>query len=731
MITFVFDLPGQSGPIVKFSKMIHCFYIAFFSGAVLCCCLSSCNAPAVTPSPGVKALLDPWAGPHGGVPPFDEVRVADFLPAVEEAIAAKRREIDQIAGQAEPPTFENTVEALEKAGTSLRRVQAVYSVWTSNMASPAIDSVQAVIEPRLAAFQDSVIQNSALFQRIERVYMEKDPLKLNPEQQRLLWRYYTNFTLAGARLDEEAKGKVAAINQQLASLFTQFSQHLLADERDKYVVVSDAKDLEGLPGSFVQAAADAAVAKGKAGSWVIANTRSAVEPFLSYCRNRNLREQVWRMFVSRGDNGDANDNNKVIPQILKLRAERAQLLGFPTHAHLKLADKMAKTPEKALALLESVWPFAVSRVGEEVADMQAYADQQGDGIEIEAWDYRYYAEKVRKQKYDLDEAEIKDYLQLEKLREGMFFVAGELFGLEFKPASGIPVFHPDVSVYEVSRRGSGEFAGLWYFDPYAREGKRSGAWMTAYREQETLIGAIPTLVSNNCNFLKGKSGEPVLVSWDDAVTLFHEFGHALHGLCSNVRYPSLSGTSVATDYVEFPSQVLERWLSTPEVLERFALHHKTGESMPSALLEKIRKAAAFNQGFSTMEYLASAVIDMKLHLAGAAEIDPARFEKEALGALGMPKQIVMRHRTPQFGHLFSDDQYSAGYYSYLWSDVLSSDAWEAFIEGGGAYDKQTSKRLHDYVFSVGGTIEESEAYRAFRGRDPEQQALMRERGFVR
>ncbi len=710
--------------------MIHSFYFAFFGGAVLCCCLNSCTSPAVTPSPGVKALLEPWPGPHGGVPPFEVVRVDDFLPAVEEAIASKRTEIDQIAGQADPPTFENTLEALEKAGAALRRVQAVYYVWTSNMASPAMDSVQAVIEPRLAAFQDSVIQNSALFQRIERVYLEKDQLQLNPEQQRLLWRYYTNFTLAGARLSEEAKAKVAAINQQLASLFTQFSQHLLADERDKYVVVSDVKDLDGLPENFVQAAAEAAVAKGKAGSWVISNTRSAVEPFLSYCRNRNLREQVWRMFVSRGDNGDANDNNKVIPQILKLRAERAQLLGFPTHAHLKLADKMAKTPEKALALLESVWPFAVSRVGEEVADMQAYADRQGDGIEIEAWDYRYYQEKVRKQKYDLDETEIKDYLQLDKLREGMFYVAGELFGLEFKLASGIPVFHPDVSVYEVSRKGSGEFAGLWYFDPYAREGKRSGAWMTAYREQETLSGAVPTLVSNNCNFLKGKPGEPVLVSWDDAVTLFHEFGHALHGLCSNVRYPSLSGTSVATDYVEFPSQVLERWLSTPEVLKRYALHHQTGESMPASLLEKIRKAATFNQGFATLEYLASAVIDMKLHLAGAADIDPARFEKEVLGALGMPKQIVMRHRTPQFGHLFSDDQYSAGYYSYLWSDVLSSDAWEAFIEGGGAYDKQTGKRLHDYVFSVGGTIEESEAYRAFRKKDPDQQALMRERGFV-
>ena len=651
---------------------------------------NSMNSDKKEPTMSTNPLIDPWSGPYNGVPPFDKIKIEDFIPSLEMAMNQKREEINAITANPEKPNFKNTIEALEKTGLALKRFQGVYYVWTSNMATPALDSIQATVEPRFASFNDSIIQNSQLFARIEAI--QNDTASLTAEEKRLWWRYHTTFVLAGAKMDAKSKERVAAINQQLASLFTKFSQN-------------------------------------KVGSWVINNTRSAIEPFLTNCKNRSLREKAWRMFINRGDNGDANDNNAIIPQILALRAERAKLLGFETHAHLRLADKMAQTPEKALSLLESVWPFAIDRVKEEVTDMQKLADKMGDKIKIEAWDYRYYAEKVRKDKYDLDESEVKQYLELENLREGMFFMASELFNMKFTQIKDVPVFHPDVRVYRVNDIKSDKLIGLWYFDPYARQGKRSGAWMTAYREQEKLNGDITTIVSNNCNFLRGKENEPILISWEDAETLFHEFGHALHGLCSNVKYPSLSGTNVATDYVEFPSQILERWLSTKEILQKYALHYKTKEPMPQSLLDKIKNASKFNQGFATVEYLASALIDMKLHLAGAQKIDADKFERETLLALKMPKEMVMRHRTPQFGHIFADDGYSAGYYSYLWSEVLSADAWEAFTEAGGAYDKTVGKRLYDYVFSVGGTMDESTAYSLFRGKEPTKNALMKARGF--
>jgi peptidyl-dipeptidase Dcp len=477
-------------------------------------------------------------------------------------------------------------------------------------------------------------------------------------------------------------------------------------------------------------AAQVAEARGQKGKWVIANTRSSIEPFLTYSERRNLREQAWRMFVNRGDNGGSTDNNAIITEILRLRAKRAKLLGYETHAHWRLENAMAKEPARAIRLMEEVWTPAVARVHEEVADMQAIADKEGAGIRIAPWDYRYYAEKVRKAKYDLDETEVTPYLQLENLREGMFYMARELFGFHFRPVdpARVPVYHPDVRVWEVTDP-KGQLVGLWFFDPYARKGKRSGAWMNAYRVQERFDGDVKTIVSNNSNFVKGKAGEPVLISWTDARTLFHEFGHALHGLSSNVNYPLVSGTRVARDYVEFPSQVLEHWLSTPEILDRYALHYQTGKPIPKELVAKIRNADTFNQGFDTVEYLSSALIDMKLHLAGEQAIDPDRFERETLAAMNMPSEIVMRHRTPQFMHVFGSDGYSAGYYSYLWSDTLTADAWEAFTEAGGPWDKAMAQRLRDHVFSVGNTIDPAEGYRAFRGRDAQIAPLMRKRGF--
>jgi peptidyl-dipeptidase Dcp len=431
----------------------------------------------------------------------------------------------------------------------------------------------------------------------------------------------------------------------------------------------------------------------------------------------------------RGDNGDEHDNNATISQILQLRAERAKLLGYQTHAHWRLENAMAKTPERAMELMMAVWKPAVTRVHEEVSDMQALADKEGAGIKIEPWDYRYYMERVRKAKYDLDQNEVKPYLQLDKLVEAIHWVAGELFNFKFTPATDVPVAHPDIRVWQVSDKTTGKHIGLWYFDPYARKGKRSGAWMNAYRSQERINGEITTIVSNNANFVKGKPGEPLLISWDDATTMFHEFGHALHGLNSDVTYPSLSGTAVARDYVEFPSQLMEHWLATPAVLQKFAVHYQTGKPIPQALVDKINRSKTFNQGFATVEYLAAAILDMKLHLAGDQKIDARAFEKSALAEIGMPHEIVLRHRLPQFMHVFSSDGYSAGYYSYLWADVITADAFGAFTEAGGPYDKKVADRLRKNIFSIGNTIDPAEAYRNFRGRDPRVEALMKKRGF--
>ena len=683
------------------------------------------------PTAGAEAqnpLLAPWSGPYGGVPPFDRVKVEQFRPALETAMAETLAQVDRIAKDAAPATFANTIAAMEKSGRPLDRVSSVFNVYSSTMSTPDFQKIEQEMAPKLAAFNDQITQNEPLFARVSAVYGVRESAGLTPEQKRLVWLDYSNFVHAGAKLDAVAKKRLSEINQRLAWLFTKFSQNLLADETDYVLFLDKEADLSGLPPTLRAAEAASADERGQKGKWAILNTRSSMEPFLTYSDRRDLREKVWTTYYSRGDHDDAHDNKAIITEILKLRAERATLLGYQTHAHWRMENTMAHTPERAMALMEAVWKPAIARVHEEVADMQALADREGAKIKIEGWDYRYYAEKVRKAKYDLDQNEVKPYLQLEKLREAMFWVAGQLFGLQFTLVNDVPVNNPDIRVYKVTDAAA-RLVGLWYFDPYARPAKQSGAWMNAYRNQEKFEQPIPTIVSNNANFVKGQAGEPILISWDDADTLFHEFGHALHGLNSDVNYPSLSGTSVPVDYVEFPSQLLEHWLLTPEVLNRFALHYKTGQPMPAQLVEKIRKARTFNQGFATVEYLAGALVDMKLHLAGEQTIDPRAFEKQALAELGMPAEIVMRHRTPQFAHIFSSDDYSAGYYSYLWAETLSADAWEAFTEGGGPYDKVLAQRLYDDVFSKGNSIDPAEGYRAFRGRDPGIAALMRDRGF--
>jgi peptidyl-dipeptidase Dcp len=692
-------------------------------------CFGGATEKSYSQSNDSNPLLKPWVGPYEGVPPFDKVNPEFFKPAFEAAMAEQLSEIEKIANHKATPTFDNTIAAMERAGSTLNRLSTIYGIWVGTLSNAEVQTIQREMAPKLSAFRDKITQNQKLFQRIEAVYNSPARKKLTAEQQRLTWVYFTNFVRSGARLDQASKKRLSEINQQLAGLFTRFSQNVLADE-GQIMVIDNEGDLAGLSPSLIDAAVAAAQSKNLAGKWVITNTRSSVDPFLTYSDKRELREKAWRMFVNRGDNGGEYDNNAIITEILQLRAERAKLLGYATHAHWRLENAMAKTPERALELMESVWPVAIKRAQEEVIDMQAIARKEGANIKIEPWDYRYYAEKVRKERYDLDQNEVKPYMQLDKLREGMFWVAGELFNFNFTPVTNVPVYHEDVKVWEVKDKTSGKHVGLWYFDPYAREGKRSGAWMNAYRLQERMDKEVTTIVSNNSNFVKGKPGEAVLISWDDARTLFHEFGHALHGLSSNVTYPSLSGTAVSRDYVEFPSQLLEHWLSTPEVLQRFALHYETGKPIPQELVDKIEKAGQFNQGFATTAYLSSALVDMKLHLAGSQKIDPDAFERETLAALNMPNEIVMRHRTPHFLHVFASDGYSAGYYSYLWSDVLTADSYGAFTEAGGPYDKKVAERLRKHIFSVGNTVDPAEAFRAFRGRDARIEALMKKRGFV-
>ena len=681
-------------------------------------------AAAATAAPA--DLLAPWTGPYGGRPDFATVRVADFQPALEAGIADNLREIDAIANNPAAPTFANTILALELAGDQLNRAGAIFGVWTSNLKTPDVAAVETVMAPKLAAFGDRITQNPKLFARIDAVYNSPAKATLTPEQQRLVWVYWRRFVQQGAKLSPADKASFAANNEKLASLYAKFSQNELADE-ESYVLTLDAREqLKGLSAAQIDAAAAEGVKRGQPGKWLITNTRSAMEPFLTYADDRASREKGFRMFTRRGDNGGATDNNAIVTQILALRAANAKLIGYPTFAHWVLSDRMAKTPETAMALELAAWRPAVAQVAKDVAVMQAVVAKDGGTFKIAPWDYRYYAEKVRKAKYDLDLNEVKPYLQLDHVREAMFFAAGRVYGFTFAKVDGLPVFHPDVTVYEVKSR-DGHHVGLWYFDPYARPGKNSGAWMTAYREQSRINGEIATIVSNNANFIKGADGTATTISFDDARTMFHEFGHALHGLNSNVVYPSLSGTNTVRDFVEFPSQVNENWFTTPEV-QKF-LVNAAGQPLPAALIAKIKAAETFNAAFGVVEAQASAIMDLKLHLAGATPIDPKAFETATLADLGMPAEIAMRHRIPQFGHVFAGDGYSAGYYGYLWAAVLDYDAFAAFTEAGSAYDPATAKRFHDTITSVGNTVDPAVAFRNFRGRDPKVDAYLRAKGF--
>ena len=686
------------------------------------------QAPPAAAAPAVpnNILLADWTGSYAGVPPFDRATPEIFPEAIQFGIDELQREVRAVADSSAAPTFANTVVPLERAGQRLDRVLSVFGVMTSNMATPAYQALDREWSPRLAAASDEIILNPALFQRVRTIYEARESAGLDAQQQRVITRLYNQFVRSGANLNAEQKQQLTAYNQRLAGLFTEFSEKVLADE-STHIVATQA-ELAGVPEDVRNAAAAAARERNlPAGQFAIVNTRSAVDPILTFADNRALRERVWRAFVNRGDNGGANDTNRIIADIVKARADRAKLLGFGSHADWRMQDTMAGTPDRAMGLMMRVWPAAVARVREEVGEQQAVARRLGHDITIEPWDYRYYMEKVRQQRFNLSQDEIKPYFQLSNMIEGMFHMAGQLYGLQFREITGqVPVWHPDIRSWHVTNR-AGEDVGVFYGDMFARTGKRSGAWATTYRSRSRLLGDRIVLGSNNNNFTKPGPNEPVLISLDDAETLFHEFGHAIHYYLADVNYPSLGGTP--RDFVEYPSQVHENWVLTPEILNRFARHYRTNQPMPQELVRRIQSASTFNQGFATVEYLSSALVDMQLHLRPDGVVDPDAFERETLTGLGMPREIVMRHRLPQFNHLFSSDAYSAGYYSYLWSETMDADTWAAFEESGNVWDPATAGRFARYLLSTGNETDRAEAYRQFRGRDPDVNALLRKRGF--
>ncbi len=674
-------------------------------------------------------LLTQWTTPFG-LPPFESIAPEHFRPAFDTALAEQQAQIAAIAESPEAPTFANTIEALERSGQTLKKVGGVFFNLAGSHTNDAIQAIEREMAPILAKHRNSIFMNEALYRRVAALYEQRESLGLTPEQARVLDRYHTIFVRAGAKLGSEEKKRLAAITERLASLGTQFSQNVLADEKSYQLVLDGETDLEGLPSFLREAAAQAAEERGLKGKSVITLSRSSIEPFLQFSKRRDLREQAFKAWAARGDTGGATDNKAIIAETAALRAERAKLLGYETFADFKLADTMAKTPDNVMKLLNDVWAPARSRAEEERDDLQAQAQSVGDNIAIEPWDWRYYADQVRMARHNLDEATIKPYFQLDRIIEAAFETAHRLFGLSFQELKDFPRYHPDIRAWQVVD-ADGNPVGTFIGDYFARSSKRSGAWMSAFRSQERLNGDIRPIIVNVMNFAKGGAGEPSLLSFDDARTLFHEFGHGLHGLLSNVTYPLLAGTAVSTDFVELPSQLYEHWLSQPDILRRYATHYRTGEPIPEELLQRLMAARNFNQGFATVEYLASAFVDLELHRRkDLSNLDVSAFEVETLQKIGMPREIIMRHRTPHFTHVFSGDGYSSGYYSYLWSEVLDADAFTAFEETGDAFNREMAEKLKRFIYSAGNLRDPAEAYTAFRGRLPTADALLAKRGLM-
>jgi peptidyl-dipeptidase Dcp len=679
-------------------------------------------------------LLQPWSTPYG-LPPFEDVRADHFEPAFAVAQAEHLADIEAIAADPQPPTFENTIAAFDRSGRLLDRIESLFHNLTSSETSPALQAVQMRMAPLLSAHRSAVFMNRALFARIDGLHARRDALGLTPEQRRVLERFHVDFVRAGAKLEGAAQKRYAAIMSRLAELTTAFGQNVLADESSFQLVLRSDDDAAGLP-DFVRAATkQAALDRGIEGGLLVTLSRSHVVPFLTFSERRDLREQAWRAWTSRGEHEGPHDNRPVAQEILTLRNEQARLHGFASYADFALTDTMAGKQASVTALLKQVWEPAKARAAEELESLRALAVSHGEkNPQLEPWDWRFYAEKVRQVRYDLDEATVKPYFPLTRMVEAVFDCAERLFGITFTPKPDVRAYHPDVKVYEV-RAADGMLIGVFLHDNFARASKRSGAWMSSFRQQSRNggegAGSVLPIVINNNNFAKGAAGEPTLLSFDDATTLFHEFGHGLHGLLSNVTYERLSGTSVLRDFVELPSQLFEHWLAEPEVLKRHARHYQTGEAIPDALVEKLHNARFFNQGYETVRYTASALVDMAAHALTAEQApDIVDFEREELARLGAPSVVGMNHRMTHFQHLFAGSGYAAGYYVYLWAEVLDADGYDAFVEAGNPFDQAVARRLQTFIYSSGNSLEPSEAYRAFRGRGPTVEPMLKQRGLV-
>lgn len=675
-----------------------------------------------------RALFE-WNGPLG-LPEYEKFSDKDFLPAFDFALKAHLDEIDQIANNSDEPTFENVIEALEVDGMALARVSRIFWNLAGANTNEAIQATERDISPKMAAHYSKINMNAALFDRVDRLYEKRETLDISAEAQRVLEQKWKGFVRSGAKLTGENQKRFAEITQQLATLYTEFGQNVLADESTYTLIIEDESGLSGLPEFLVSSMAAAAIEKGHSGKHAVTLSRSIIVPFLSFAQNRELREEAFRAWVARGEG--SQDNRPIVAEIIRLRAEKAALLGFECFADYKLEDTMAKTPANVRRLLETVWEKAKVKAKSEASDLSSLIAAEGKNHSVAPWDWRYYSEKVRASRFSFDEAEVKAYFELDKMIAAAFDTASRLFGLSFKEHLDIATWHEDVRVFEVLDQKSNRIA-VFTGDYFARASKRSGAWMSGLESQHKLgEGAIP-IIMNTMNFAKAPRGEPILISLDDARTLFHEFGHALHGMLSNVTYPSVSGTSVSRDWVELPSQLYEHWLTVPEILKKYAVHHETGEPIPEELLTKLLDAETFDSGFDNVEYTASALVDMAFHTLSidqANEVDPMKLQSEILAELDMPPEIVMRHATPHFAHVFSGDGYSAGYYSYLWSGVLDADAFKAFKAAGDPFDKETAQRLLKHVYSSGDSVDPEEAYKAFRGELPSPDALLEKRGLA-
>lgn len=680
----------------------------------------------------IDPALVEWTGLNG-LPRFDLVKDDAFADGFAAALAAHEAEIDAIAGNPEPATFDNTIVALETAGDELSRVSALFWSRAGANTNDTIQALERDIAPKMARHYSKIGTNAALFARIDALWEGRETLNLSLEQTRVLERHWKGFVKSGARLAKPEQDRLAAINETLAGLGAKFGQNVLADEKSWALLLDEGDALDGLPDFLKDAMAAAARERGEDGRFAVTLSRSIIEPFLTFSARRDLREQAFRAWVARGENDGETDNRGIVRETLALRAEKAGLLGYTNFAALKLDNTMAKTPEAVNGLLMQVWEKAVARAREEEAELAALAAEEGHNHAVMPWDWRYYAEKLRAKKFSFSEAELKPYLQLEKIIDACFDVAGRLFGIRAVEKTGVPVYHPDVRVFEIRDRDD-RLVAMFLGDYFARASKRSGAWMSAYQSQHRLplkngsVGELP-IIYNICNFAKPAEGKPALLSLDDARTLFHEFGHALHGMLSDVTYPSVSGTGVARDFVELPSQLYEHWLTVPEILTRYAVHYQTGEAMPKTLLDKVLAARTFNSGFATVEFTSSALVDMAFHTRGAVE-DPMAVQQEVLEEIGLPASIVMRHATPHFQHVFSGDGYSAGYYSYMWSEVLDADAFAAFTETGDAFDPAMAARLKTYIYAVGGSVDPEDAYKAFRGKLPSPEAMLEKKGLA-